>query len=250
MKKLPICSAFEEKETPSRAATPEGAEEFSRKPSPGFLAGTVQALSRKSKYRLQERAQKYLEPVAIVNSKNPEKTDLRADICRCGAPLHELDLEIRCKVLHAENGKLVYTQHVSGISHCGSVFCPSCGPSIRAHRSRELVELCRLVPVVRMLTFTIRHQRGESLGDLMDILEKAIRDFWSNTRKSFLPVGKVRAYECTYGVNGWHPHFHVLAFFESEPDIDIQALQTAWVRSVDRAGGSASLENGLQIQDG
>lgn len=36
--------------------------------------------------------------------------------------------------------------------------------------------------------------------------------------------GRLVATEVTHGVNGWHPHYHVIMFFDHE--VNAQALQT------------------------
>ena len=36
--------------------------------------------------------------------------------------------------------------------------------------------------------------------------------------------GRITATEVTYGDNGWHPHFHILMFFDHE--INTQGLQS------------------------
>lgn len=66
--------------------------------------------------------------------------------------------------------------------------------------------------------------------------------------------GRVTATECTWwNVNGWHPHYHILMFFDHE--INAQGLQTflalEWQTACVKAGMKApSLENGVDVQKG
>jgi hypothetical protein len=66
-------------------------------------------------------------------------------------------------------------------------------------------------------------------------------------------VGSVRAWEVTHGVNGWHPHFHLLLFVQ--PGYDLvklrQAFYSLWANSCRLAGLPVPSErHGVSLEDG
>jgi hypothetical protein len=66
-------------------------------------------------------------------------------------------------------------------------------------------------------------------------------------------IGTVRAWEVTYGQNGWHPHFHILIFCQPVQCLD--SLQAAfydlWANSCRIGGlGVPSREHGVKLDDG
>lgn len=69
-------------------------------------------------------------------------------------------------------------------------------------------------------------------------------------------VGRVVATEVTWSWdNGWHPHFHILMFFEQELFNGGQGLRTflanEWVNACRKAGLKLpTLEHGVDLQDG
>lgn len=110
-----------------------------------------------------------------------------------------------------------------GLAHCGSVWaCPTCRMAILARRGDEVstaVEShggCR----VGMWTLTIRHGRRDSLARLRKDLALAWSRFtrhrtYRRWKEETGLVGRITAKEVTHGsTNGWHPHLHVLFFFE------------------------------------
>lgn len=74
-----------------------------------------------------------------------------------------------------------------------------------------------------MLTLTMRHYLRHALTELVGQQREAWKRAlgqnagraWRAAKASFGVVGFVRAWECTHGPeNGWHPHWHVLVFFD------------------------------------
>lgn len=146
------------------------------------------------------------------------------------------------RAIVSENGAVGVTAtadgrvKLSGLAHCGSVWeCPACQMTIlqaRAAQLRAAVER-HGSDRVAMLTLTIRHGRGDGLGRLRRDLSRAFsamtrsRKWRGGKRKRghvewFEPgwkqkagvFGRVRALEVTHGPNGWHPHIHILFFFD------------------------------------
>ncbi len=113
---------------------------------------------------------------------------------------------------------------LTGLAHCGSIWeCAVCQMQIcqaRADELRQAVDRHGSTKVA-MLTLTIRHGCGDNLKRLRKGLSRAFGAFsrhraYKRWQKHVGMVGRVRATEVTHGPNGWHPHLHVLIFFEDD----------------------------------
>jgi hypothetical protein len=96
----------------------------------------------------------------------------------------------------------------------------------------------------RMLTLTLRHERGMPLRRLIRGLLAA----WRRTRQrgTIQRLWKehvrasIRALEITEGEHGWHPHLHVLLLIDGWPTWEPSALVDTWLEMVPR---ELSVEN-------
>lgn len=114
--------------------------------------------------------------------------------------------------------------HFGGLKRCGSPWsCPLCAQNIAAGRVAELEGAVAAWHArggsCAMVTLTMRHARGDALGDLWDAKGKAWASVRQNRRVRAAAAraglaGTVCKTECTHGANGWHLHLHVLAFFD------------------------------------
>jgi len=106
---------------------------------------------------------------------------------------------------------------------CGSVWlCAVCAAKVAEERRKELrqaVEHCAVNGGgVLHLTFTVRHNRGDDLAGLLEGFTKAysrMMGHWTYRKligPTYQIMGAVRSLEVTHGINGWHPHHHVLMF--------------------------------------
>lgn len=114
--------------------------------------------------------------------------------------------------------------YYKGLQVCGSVWCcPVCSAKIVERKRRELIQAMTAHRAaaggVMLLTLTVPHTREEAAFEVTDKLLDAFRNFGQGRRSwtGLVPgyVGSVRALEVTHGVNGWHPHLHVLVFTSS-----------------------------------
>lgn len=153
--------------------------------------------------------------------------------------------------------------HWSGIERCGSIWaCPVCAGVIRAGRARDLglaVERHR-DPSLRpdggdeqaaggfvFVTLTMQHGRGDALAVTLDAAIKAWQRMlrgaaWARFKARFGVIGYVRSVEVTLGVNGWHPHLHLLFLIAGELSDDEvttwhDLMYGRWARYVVQAGG-------------
>ncbi|GAA1106807.1 protein rep [Pseudonocardia alni] len=154
---------------------------------------------------------------------------------------------------------------VAGLQSCGSPWaCPVCSRKIAAQRTAELRDVLAAVAAgggsVHMLTFTMRHRRGQALRDLWTALSKAWRAVTSGRavereRARYGLLGMVRVIEATHGEHGWHLHVHALVAFDGPVSRELAAILGAdmfrrWERALQRAGLAAPLENrgGLDVR--
>lgn len=134
------------------------------------------------------------------------------------------------------------------VQTCGSVWaCPLCTVAIRSRRVEQVEAVGRAHLEAGGLldfgTFTLPHDRDDSLADLMT----AARSAWSSMQRTALYrrmkkageiLGALVAVEITHGYNGWHPHLHVLLF--TAPGVDrkplLRAMSRGWQSGVVAAG--------------
>lgn len=152
-----------------------------------------------------------------------------------------------------------------GLMSCGSVWaCPVCASTITEFRRRELKQahLNALAEglSLSMLTLTVPHYAKDSLKDVLEGQKKALRKFKNSKAfkkivKGIGLVGDVRTLEVTFGINGWHPHFHILWFTKSELSVRElnsirQSLLSLWQKACVSSGLSCPNDHGVDLVDG
>lgn len=151
------------------------------------------------------------------------------------------------------------------VARCGSVWtCPVCAQHINLERGRELQEAIDHSNLFMgsqvLITLTARHNAGDDLGDLMETMEDAWRGTqsgrqWMRFKADYGIIGTVKAWEVLDGDNGWHPHYHIIAFsMQQLTPQDITAMgefiSDRWNDQVERAGGYASVRYGADVRSG
>jgi hypothetical protein len=108
----------------------------------------------------------------------------------------------------------------SGLYRCGDFWrCPSCRVTLGIRRARQIESALRQHVDAGgsslLATYTVPHTRDEALLVVLDRLSGTWRRYamgvWRDVVGRFY-VGNIRALEVVHGVNGWHPHYHVLVF--------------------------------------
>lgn len=142
---------------------------------------------------------------------------------------------------------------------CSSLWmCPVCAARISEERRREL-QAAMAVPDYHhaLMTLTLRHTAQDSLEAVLEALRAAARKMqqgkgWESFRKSSGLVGMVTALEVTHGQNGWHPHLHMLMFFDQAPDLDKirEPLRKRWRQALFVQRRDASWQHGLDLVSG
>ena len=145
----------------------------------------------------------------------------------------------------------------AGLATCGSVWaCPVCAAKIAAERAADLTEGLAVLTEkgyrVAMMTFTVRHRKGQALSAVWDAVSKGWARVtsgraWKEDQARYQVPGWVRAVEVTHGRNGWHVHVHALVPFQGS-ELDVLALGQSmwrrWEKGVIRAGFSADGDAG------
>lgn len=164
-------------------------------------------------------------------------------------------------VLNLQDGRASY----SGLATCGSVWaCPCCSSRINATRADELRQAVEgwhaQGGTVALLTLTMRHRRGVSLGTYWEALSPALAASvggrYSRARKAKQAAGLfgyVITREATYGANGWHLHAHALLFLNAPTTEALDelgsAFYAAWATRLEREGLAApDLRHGIDLR--
>lgn len=135
--------------------------------------------------------------------------------------------------------------HTRGVMRCANVgLCPVCAPVIRQKRSMD-IDAAQEAWIARggstyFATFTVPHELGDSPAVVLDRLRTMWRKMQQATgfrswKASVGFEGMIRAFEVTYGRNGWHWHLHVLLFVEGNK-IEAPRLAACWRRQFERSG--------------
>ncbi|SFT00837.1 protein rep [Paenibacillus sp. 453mf] len=159
---------------------------------------------------------------------------------------------------HSGTSKAFY----AGLQVCGSVWnCPVCAAKISERRRSELKEALfkhkKVGGRVAMLTLTFSHKKTDKLHDTLQRFLDAVRKFrsgrpYKNTIEPLGMIGSIRAFEITYGQNGFHPHVHILLFYNNAvimPLIEAQLFRL-WKEACTKLGLTTKDGYGLTLQDG
>ena len=223
-------------------------------------ASTTPDEARVERYRMQSEARRLLPPLDRVQGCLRWPT---------GGGNGRVAVKYRRKAGYA---------YYSGLQTCGQIWkCPVCAGKITERRrllwsqaiakpknAETVIEDGILVKHVAshyrlaMATFTIQHNKGDSLEELLSILDRAYQLTWSGRwavqyKSQAETIGTVRALEVTNGENGWHPHIHCLFITQSD-DMRYSlvwyanTLKSRWIKSVIKAGGNASFSHGVDFR--
>ena len=216
-------------------------------------------LNRAEKYSLKYLACSILNETVVRKKSSGEEYRSyvhRVNYCLSRRISKDKDVDVR----YNETRKKA---HFGNLQRCGSVWtCPICAAQITEGRRLEVksgfTNWLNGGGSVYMATFTNPHHYGDNLEHQLSGQKKAFKKFWEKTKvvkmlKCLGYKGRIVATEVTHGVNGWHPHYHVILFFNHE--INIQGLQSflaiEWQDACRKAGMKIpSLEHGVDVRDG
>lgn len=149
------------------------------------------------------------------------------------------------------------------ITCANASLCPVCAPRIRAKRTEEIGKAfdqwkkADSENTIYMITLTFQHQKTDSLSVIMENLKNASKSFWGhwsvkNAFKSAGMVGRITAFEITYGSNGWHPHYHIVVFCKRS-QFNVDGFKKQWLQALGRSNLSGSDKcafNFIEARDG
>jgi hypothetical protein len=153
--------------------------------------------------------------------------------------------------------------HYAGLVTCGSVWaCPVCSAKIRNARAQEISAAAARWDQAGnsvLVTLTMPHDFGMRLARLLPVIADGFRSVisgraWLRVKAAARVAGTIRSVEVTHGLNGWHPHLHVLVFIDGDPGADGLAalgihMRARWTRYIQAQGYRApDLAHGVVIE--
>ena len=200
---------------------------------------------------LAEARRAPLENIANRVADAGQRLDVRTDRYSARGVLWEVTGLKRCRSCGRwsirEDGAVEARQKGSavgfaGLASCGSVWaCPVCNSKIQARRRLEVGAALSWAlgsgGGAAFGAYTLRHHQGSDPDRLWRSLTKCwqavSRDFTVRRLRAAMGyLGTIRANECTYGGNGWHPHLHpVLLFARLVSATEVLALHAAQFRA-------------------
>ena len=155
----------------------------------------------------------------------------------------------------------------TNVMRCANAWgCPVCAAIISEHRKCEVKDAMdwwkKQGGSVLLLTLTVPHYSDTDIKQLKKDLKKAYGKFFKGVRasKDMFERWQIKHYiscfEITHGINGFHPHYHVLLFVpyslgkQSLPGIK-QDMYKVWKDCCLKAGlDEPSEKHGLDLQAG
>jgi hypothetical protein len=168
--------------------------------------------------------------------------------------------QLGASIMHVPGTETSYTR---GCIVCNRLWeCPVCAEKITNHRREEISEAIASArragwsPV--LITATLRHHKSDTCNDVLDALLKAWRGFtggkgFQELREQWYWEGSIKSLEPTYGINGWHPHLHLLVFLSGDiKNFNIGGFKDMvadrWLQVLKRQGKDASYEHGIDVR--
>lgn len=171
---------------------------------------------------------------------------------RALAPLRQ-----KVEIMHDPDTKRAFYRN---LIVCARIWqCPVCAARITEERRKEIQRgMDNIVERSVLITYTLQHQKSDQLATILEAELNAYRSLkqgraWQQFEKDFGWIGSIRALEITHGRNGWHPHFHELAFVDPTLELSDFAemerrLRERWINMLHKHGQDASWDNGLTLK--
>lgn len=184
-------------------------------------------------YDFEDDDEKYKEEIGKIfvpftSNKSVAYCGLPISYIRGGDGNDTVEVKLR-QMITADNNYMANRASVSGVQHCGAVWCcPVCSARVSAQRQKDLEHLFNehLARGKRLgfLTLTMRHTLRHDLEFLFDSLSAAWQfttngGGWKIDRAVYGVEHYVRVLEITRSKkHGWHLHAHVVLFMEDSAD--------------------------------
>lgn len=202
----------------------------------------------------------------MIGKSSPETRTILHNLYECGHR-HVDYLTLRRGKPSNTQGVFVVSNGISskiyGILNCNNSWaCPYCSPNnMSKHAAKIAIAMDAIkyhknqIPI--FMTFTVPHSRSMSYEDVYHLLKNtwhyftrhgkngdshayhqkdgynrsARHNVWSDFCNEFNVKYYVRVAETTYGQSGWHPHYHMLIWVDS----DKYDLTSGWEESIREA---------------
>lgn len=213
-------------------------------------ANSPRSTSHRYKYHLLDTAQKYLKYYRVSSCQ-------RVPVGY--APNNDYS-SFEVNIGSGDDGLTKF----GGLSYCGNLWqCPCCAGNVARTKAAEVEHAMRETAKAGgqsvFVTLTQPHNSNDELKPLVQRQQASISSVMSNgTVARFLQkhgyFGQIRAFEVTHGVNGWHPHLHIIMLFD---DISIikekeqlhAVLYKAWSTQIVKNGGMKPTEkHGVDVR--
>lgn len=198
---------------------------------PNISSDSISALKKKrAKFAILDFMQATLRKHNVLNRK---KSNVHR-ACTCMRRMNGKMVDGKYKVNRSmEIWHDSKTASFRGLRTCASVWaCPICAERIAVQRAEEIKRAIEWAAdngkLVFMLTVTASHSRKDKLMALRQRVQKAWGHFtggsvWQSMKKKMGVEQWIASREVTRGeLNGWHPHIHVLLFFDPDKLYDYE----------------------------
>ncbi len=154
--------------------------------------------------------------------------------------------------------------HYQGLMRCCQIWiCPVCAQKVIFERKNEIrtgvANYKAAGGHAYMLTFTLQHNQGDTLdrvlGDLLLSVQRVFTAVWWQSVKEDLQIqGLITALETRWGVNGWHPHKHILLLCKQQlhqvDQVELgKELTRRYCRQLARLGAYANPDIGVVLTE-
>lgn len=146
------------------------------------------------------------------------------------------------------------------IAKCKSRWgCPICA---RSKIERDQAQLRDALSIWKgqggetyLLTFTVRHEHGDKIKELVAALLKAQNRMkasraYKATMRAAGAIGSVASREITFGKHGAHPHVHMLVLARAGQLDQFERVRDLWADAVKRAGLGSVNDHGFDARGG
>lgn len=206
-----------------------------------LLAETVETGPAKQRdhARLSCRAMRDTAAELLVHSGNDALRKMGVRLSQCAKVPHG---QGPVQLVRGADGSAYYT----GLSRCGGIWtCERCSRRVSSARRDEVNEALERARALglspTLITLTASHSASDALGGPDGLLArmKAAKKRWQQLQayRALKPVlaGSITVTEVTYGSNGFHVHYHLIAFWRLAPDAAMAAAETlrpAWIKAL------------------
>lgn len=160
------------------------------------------------------------------------------------------------QIVKANGGKFMY----KGVASCSCIWrCPICSFKILKARAKMVYKIMsshhRTKQKMGFVTLTTRHNHKQSLEEVQEQIFTKYRKFqnqkyFRNLKKSGVYLGQINSREHTHTYrNGWHPHLHIIFFYTSKSNEEVEEIQKELIQRWADYSGTKEKPNKVKAQN-